>query len=262
MSLSASRSGITLPALGDDVASIDVRFDGARVWSVTLGDSNKANKKHLRWPPELAKHLTGTTELSLHNSADGSLLASTEVSFDIEEHRTSVVDANGTPLAVNKWGRLGKTLEGSDLHERILERTTELIEVLESLGLRPFVVGGTLLGAVREGRLLPHDDDADIAYLSHHTGPTDVAVEGFEVGRKLEELGYTLTRHSATHMQLQFQDSPETSKYYVDVFAAFFTDDGHINQPFHVRGPFRHDQMLPFGTVDIGGAQTASTRRH
>ena len=60
-------------------------------------------------------------------------------------------------------------------------------------------------------------------------------------------------RHSATHMQLHFRDDVENADYYIDVFAAFFTDDGHINQPFHVRGPMRHEQMLPFSEVTISG---------
>ncbi|WP_427869661.1 DUF6752 domain-containing protein [Leucobacter luti] len=108
---------------------------------------------------------------------------------------------------------------------------------------------------MRDGSLLPHDDDADIAYLSTFTQPADVAIEAFSVGNRLAELGYEVQRHSATHMQLLFRDEAEVVIHYIDVFAAFFTSDGHINQPFHVRGRMRVDQMLPFGTVSIEGAE-------
>lgn len=37
------------------------------------------------------------------------------------------------------------------------------VEALEAAGAQPWVTYGTLLGLVREGRLLPHDDDIDLA---------------------------------------------------------------------------------------------------
>lgn len=251
----ATPQGLTLPDLTEDVRSVDVHFGEQRVWSIDLLDRDEAPTQALPWPPALHPHLTGSADVVLRRSGDGEELGRSRVAFTDEPHPTRVVDAEGIPLAINKWGRLGKTLGAGNagVQERILDRTEEIIGHLVDMGLRPFVIGGTLLGGVREGALLPHDDDADVAYLSELRNPADVAREGFAVGHRLQQLGYELVRHSATHMQLYFRTPAGSLDHYVDVFTAFFTDDGMINQPFHVRGPLRADQMLPFGSVQIAG---------
>ncbi|KUF08593.1 class I SAM-dependent methyltransferase [Leucobacter sp. G161] len=255
MSFSATAAGVALPDLDPDIQSVDVRFGDDRVWSIDLTVLPSKRPELIEWPVALKPYLVGTATVVLVQSGSGRVLATEQARFTDAEVATRVLDDSGVPLAVNKWGRLGKTLEAGNpgVQERILERTEEVMGRLTEMGLRPFVVGGTLLGGVRDQALLPHDDDADVAYLSRHRNPLDVAAEGFTVGRKLEALGYELVRHSATHMQLYFRDSGGGLDYYVDVFTAFFTDDGHINQPFHVRGEMREDQMLPFGEVEIQG---------
>lgn len=255
MSFSVSIAGVTLPQLPTDVHSVDISFGAERVWSIDLTHASSSRGARYEWPDVIKPFLRGHTEVVLSQSGTATQLDAVTVRFSAEDVPTRIIDSEGIPLAVNKWGRLGKTLEAGNVgvQERILDRTSEVIAHLEEMGLRPFVVGGTLLGGVRDGALLPHDDDADVAYLSRYANPVDVAAEGFAVGHKLERLGYELVRHSATHMQLYFRSHAGQLDHYVDVFSAFFSEDGHINQPFHVRGIMREDQILPFGTTLIQG---------
>ncbi|SJN12966.1 coagulation factor 5/8 type-like [Leucobacter sp. 7(1)] len=249
-------SALALPSLPPGTVSIDLRFDGQRVWSI---DVRQHAKDSLRfpWPEALLPYLLGRTRVSVHDSATGTELGAAEVEFDDAPARVSVVDVSGNPLVVNKWGRLGTALEamGAVAQRRIIDRASAIIEELSQLGLRPFIVGGTLLGSIRTGSLLPHDDDADIAYLSEFTHPADVAHEGFRVGARLADAGYEIRRHSATHLQLLFRNELGEILHYIDVFAAFFSTDGMINQPFHVRGEMRRDQLLPFTQVTLDGTE-------
>ncbi|GAA1328796.1 hypothetical protein GCM10020360_26720 [Nonlabens tegetincola] len=262
MQLKVSSRGVRLVAIPRDVISLDVLFDGVRVWSIEVLKLDDPANAFLEWPEPLRPYLQGKSTVALRDSASQRTLAEAEHSFSDTGSAVSVVDDRGNRLAINKWGRLGKTLDGVDeaFQDRITARTVEIVGELQALGLRPFVVGGTLLGGVRDGTLLPHDDDADVAYLSEYTNPVDVAAEGLRVGHALTASGHYIVRHSATHMQLYFFAPDGDVDHYVDVFSAFYTEDGFLNQPFHVRGQLSMDQMLPFGTVSIRGVSFPSPR--
>jgi LicD family protein len=108
------------------------------------------------------------------------VLGSGDVAFDDEPTRLDLRNQQGRWLSVNKWGRLAPSFDGLDpaarhaLQDRLLDRLGVVQRELEDLGLQPFVCYGTLLGAVRAGDLIPHDDDADLGYLSRHEPPADV----------------------------------------------------------------------------------------
>lgn len=64
------------------------------------------------------------------------------------------------------------------------------VEALDEAGAVHWVTYGTLLGLVREGRLLPHDDDIDLAVLAGaDTARITAAMERRGLRRILEQVG-------------------------------------------------------------------------
>jgi hypothetical protein len=71
---------------------------------------------------------------------------------------------------------------------RALDNVTLLVTALESVGVRAWLQDGTLLGLVRDGRLIPWDHDTDTGCLiTDWTPDAQVALEraGFTLARAL-----------------------------------------------------------------------------
>lgn len=59
--------------------------------------------------------------------------------------------------------RAGFSPQGAEIALR------DTLDLLEGAGFRPFILSGTLLGAVREGRMLAHDYDIDLGLMAEDT---------------------------------------------------------------------------------------------
>jgi SAM-dependent methyltransferase len=221
--LAADRTALVLRsgAAGGLPEVVDVLLEGFRTASFRLPEPAEETVT-LEWPPALAALLEGRADVQVRDSVTHRVLASAEVAFGPAERRLDLRDEKGRWLSVNKWGRLGASFDGMDAataQERLLRRVDEVIADLREFGIEPFACYGTLLGLVRDGRLIAHDDDADLAYLSAHEHPADVVRESYALERHLRAKGHYVFRHSAGHVQLHFPDA------YLDVFTAFRTGD-------------------------------------
>lgn len=238
---------------------VDVEFDGHRVWSFRT-DAIVGEQFH-PWPTALAGRMAGTGRILVRNSATGAEVAAAIVSIGGAEPRT-VTDEQGRWLAVNKWGNLGVPLAGvaADGTTRLLDRTERLLADLAGLGIQAYICSGTLLGAVRSGRLLPHDDDVDLGYLAPDSDPSDLALGGLRLQRGLERLGYLVVRHSHAHLQILFLLPDGSIEHYIDIFTAFLRD-GEFSQPFAMRGGVLRTDMLPLGEVELEGRRFPAPAR-
>ncbi|MGY2078086.1 MULTISPECIES: class I SAM-dependent methyltransferase [unclassified Blastococcus] len=260
----------------DDDQVLDVDLDGRRVFSfrasppVVAPDDVPADLRYtafqdgaLRfepWPPALRPRLRGTFRVRVRVSGTDTGPEAT-VSLDGGTGPPELVDHYGRPLVVNKWGRLGQAFADAapGMVERMLDHMTAIRELLESeLGPVVYVTCGTLLGPVREGRLLPHDDDADLAYLSRYEHPADVALESFAVGRLLRAAGYEVVRLSVGHLQVVFSHEGRPD-HYVDVFPGFVLGD-HWMQHFMIRAEASREDLLPPSRVQVSGREEPAPR--
>ncbi|MGN6250616.1 MAG: hypothetical protein ACTHNS_02250 [Marmoricola sp.] len=253
--IGADATGITLASEEDAV--LDVCFDGRRVWSFwSVRDTRPAdrNRRLAAWPAPLADRLRGSTRLTVGVHGDPHPLFDAETSFGGGDQRLELVDRNGHPLGVDNTGKLVPTFENrsSDQTRPLLDSVVTVLEELGRAGVDAFPAYGTLLGAVREGRLIGHDSDADLGYVSRHTHPFDVVRESFALQRRLVAAGFRVTRYSGASLKVHVEESDGFVRG-LDVFGGYFDAQDRLNLLGEVREPFRREWIFPLGTVELEG---------
>lgn len=238
-------------APGRKPVTVDVTIDGHRVWSTTLSPDTGFQP----WPVALRALLRGTAEAVVSDSATRATLWSGTLRWR-GGGSPDLTDSRGHSLRVDKWGRMKPSFEtGEDVRPRVAASAATVLTFLEDAGFTAFIVGGTLLGAVRDGEILPHDDDADVAYLSSHSDPSDLVIENEGLRRQLVARGFRVVRHSWSHLQVLIDDASQD--YYVDIFTAFYKS-GEFHEPIHVRASGMDDAILPLRSLPLHGFELAA----
>jgi hypothetical protein len=234
---------------------LDVCFDGRRIWSFWLRrDGAARDGGHLvPWPDTLRDYLQGTTRLTLLEHGTETALYDEEVRLGTAEGRIAVVDRHGNPMALDKDNRRVKTFDtrNADHVRPLMEAIEEVLAALAKVGIEGFLAYGTLLGAVRAGRLIGHDSDADLGYVSRYTEPADVVLESFRIQRDLTALGYRITRYSGAAFKILVPES-DGSLRGLDVFGGFLRE-GHLHLMGEIRAPFEREWIFPLGTATLEG---------
>jgi len=236
---------------------LDVLFDGRRIWSFWLHrDGASTQGGHLvGWPGALREFLNGTTRLTLKVHSSQATVFDEEVTLGTRAGRISVVNPDGKPLALDKSLRRVQTFDtrSADHVEPLLRAIDHVLTTLKEVGVDAFLAYGTLLGAVRDGRLIGHDSDADLGYLSEHQYPVDVIRESFQLQRALVQHGYRVTRYSGSAFKVDVRESDGTVRG-LDVFGGFM-NGGYLHLMGEIRTPFRREWVLPLGTTTLEGRE-------
>jgi SAM-dependent methyltransferase len=148
----------------------------------------------------------------------------------------------------SKGGRLQKPKSADASWQRDTFDFADRIagELAGAFGLESFTNYGALLGAVRNGGFIDHDNDLDISYVSaFRTGP-EAAEEFKRVALHLVDAGYWV-RCLQTHMSVRTHDGWNR---WLDIFPVYFDADGVLSFPFGVAG-----------TTDVTLADWKGTRR-
>ena len=251
--------GITFRATQDDV--VDVRLDGRRVWSFWLQRDSvaEAGLRFVAWPNALARFLHGTTRLSLVAHVTETTLFDEELTFGAGGDRIAVVNEKGQPLGLDKTNKLMLTFDTRSAEHvaPLLDSLEEVLGVIREAGIEAFPAYGTLLGAVRAGKLIGHDSDADLGYVSKHSHPVDVIRESFQVQRRITERGYDTYRYSGIAFRIDVLEG-DGSKRGLDVFGGFIAEPYGDNPAMlylmgEVGAPFELEWIYPLGTTVLEG---------
>lgn len=243
--------GLWLPESWNVV--IDVLFEDQRVFAIAPQRYEPQDGlRAVSWPRALLPYLKGSTTVVLRAHLDGQVLHREDVAFDDSPAKVQVVDDEGYVLALNKWGDLQRPFEaGSPESRLLLDDLGELLTTLnDDLGRPAFIAYGTLLGAVRAGKFIGHDTDADIAYYSRHEHPADILRESFLVQRHLARSGWIIRRRGGGFLQVWRDGAADERK--IDIFTAY-----HLNDWFAVsrwvRARLPRDAVLPLGEAVLEG---------
>lgn len=109
------------------------------------------------------------------------------------------------------------------------ENVAELVR--KEFGYQLFPTFGVMLGAVREGDIIAHDNDIDVTYVSRHSERDLVVGEFIEICRFLSSKGlaYSLWKNCAKII------APDKTK--LDLFYSWFNDEGGYRISYGFHGP-------------------------
>ncbi len=233
-----------------------VFFWGARVWScLPARDASTADDGTwtVAWPLLLKPFLEGTAEVEVRDLDTGATVFAEEVRFGSGTGRVSVTSAHGVPLAIDKGGFL-TPMFGDREEEQIrslLDGCQTALAQFADMKVSAFLAFGCLLGAVREGRLIGHDNDADLIYLAAATHPVDVIIESLRLERAFQARGWRTRRMSGGDFKL-LAVSPHPKTWEIDVFAGFYRGKTLYSIP-SLGAKLGRDDLVPLSSVTLEG---------
>jgi len=241
--------------------TLDVYFGDQRVWSFhPVRDGSKRDQgRRVDWPTALHPYLDGVTMVTVREHVSGRILHQGEMRFGTSQDPLRVENGSGQPLAVDKSNRMQRTFteRRAEAIDSLLDQVLELLNTLrDEAGVDAYLVYGCLLGAVRNGKMIGHDSDADLSYLSRYCHPVDITLESFRVERVVRRHGWRTKRLSSADFKV-LVTGPEGGLTGIDVFGSFYVD-GVYHLMGEVRGELPLEAILPISHVVLEGREIAA----
>jgi SAM-dependent methyltransferase len=227
-----------------------IRSDGSFGFRIDLGLAKGSMR---RFVPRNAR-------VFLRDTRTGGILPHSHRVFHglAPEDQHEICDGEGRLFRLNK-GLFKVPVEerSPDWRHNILQAAQELTSAAASGGFALAAAYGTLLGAVRESAMIPHDDDVDLMFISGSTTMLGAVVELRSLENFLRKQGHHVEELTNGQIHVSVGDSNDLV---IDVFLGWF-EGGRFNLTFTVhRGPGQED-ILPLSTVVLDGVELPSPNK-
>lgn len=259
--LTATDRGITVRGELDLDRTHDVVINGLHVWSLhpTRDMRERQASFACEWPKALRSYLNGTADVELRDHVTQEVVGSTSVTLGDGGDPVSIRNKDGRPLILDKWGRMIVRLdsEGSHQVDELMQHVSNLLDAMQNkCGVPAYIAYGTLLGAVRNGQLIGYDNDIDLAYVSSHEAPVDIARESFRIQRALTEHGWVVRRGSGSRLNVRVVMTDGSTRH-IDIFTAFWIGDT-FHTAIDIGCRLTRDDVLPVSEVELCGHRVAA----
>jgi SAM-dependent methyltransferase len=239
---------------------LSVSIAGRPVWSFRPArdaTTDQDGRWRVDWPVLLEPYLDGVADIVVTSLDTGAALLRTTVQFG-DATREVRIERDGLALAIDKGGFLTPMFGARDeaMIADLLDNCTAALDLLAELEVNAFLAFGCLLGAVREGRLIAHDNDADIIYLAAGSHPFDVVTESLRLERAFQAHGFRTRRMSGGDFKLMPE---EDTGWQIDIFAGFYRGDRLFSIP-SLCADLPLDSLLPLSTVVLEGRPMTAPR--
>ncbi len=139
--------------------------------------------------------------------------------------------------------------------ERYVREAVELVDDLRPLSPSVTFGFGSVLAAVRDGGLIPHDDDLDLV-IGFEPGQAPTLADALAlVTAHLTDRGYLVTGRFSAHRHVRRPGRP-----WIDVFVGIFEGETISWYP-GARGSLTRSSMFPTATVDMLGVACPAPAR-
>lgn len=251
MSFSVDETGVWVPRRSR--GAFDVYFDGQHAWSFRPDAAEVLDGRPVvRWPRAMLQWLDGSTEVRI--TKGDKEVHRAEVSFGAGSGRVSMIDAQGIPVMVDKWGLVQRPFSGRHpgVVKQMTDLTQQIVDVLAAeLDLHVWLAFGSLLGAARSGKVIGHDSDVDLSYLSHADSMVGCIREMYEITRVLRAAGLTVMNKSGGFVTVLFtgDDGGQGS---IDIYSFFYVGENLYGNAT-LRVPADASIIEPLGLMEFEG---------